>query len=1193
MARASFTTPVYFFTSIRAGSGKASIVANLSIYLNSLAQKIALIDLDGDTPLKLKNTFPQSINLQTYADLGQLSRSEENRFQKNFYFTETSQISYFPAQKLADPGSLFTDTSLRDFFIQLKASFDLVIINFPAGSQHCQKTSELLSRSHLWRGSRPISLIVSQSDEKSLVALDKMLQQNPAFSYQLQENTCLIFNRVPAAPEEQHLAGNTLSGQELRQIFDQPNSYLIPVCEEFVLQRHQSGATVLKSDSLMHQTISGLNRLLVHNGDNPLKQLSARPNNYQACLDGELLEKLTPYLEKIQLAAAARLFVHPSELQVFLEEGPENFRIRLRISGVNQPLLGINTRIRQEPLCLVVERRSPDAFAQTGLTDENSPVVPSSRATITAIGMRPVYKFPDNFSCQADARLHPQLDLLPEKSPQPSPILFKQQLDLPEVPSLSHVLGFTRRQYRQFQFTPLDKYLVTGSVTHFFLPPEFDLSWSATPFFDEIFACNLAACQRGFLNHQIVFSLTYQWPDLRNAGAPLLFDIFARHQSLYLPSSNQIRETIPPPADFASARRRFTGSLLESSIWPVPLRFLARQPAALLLKNAELIDIMPLWGAEPQSQPEPQENRENQLSIHVSQAYESFSLDISLPRPFFVEPTGKLPTIPMQSCVFFSLNAREQIGAPVAPTLSENFSRALRESPAQLDFMQQCFNKREEGIAPPDARIPEAFKWEDLLMEHVYQDVKQIFTGRSFFINPVKAFFSFKPAHPLFFRLAFNGFRQDVINSGLPFAKADVKLSFRSPAAALKVVAFKFSAGPARLIDDLLPVKYRPQKDLGHRDAADQTVYKSDRVIDSAIKNRRLAASKGRMLQINIQIGNQPAFSGKKAAQRLKTTTTTMKFAPMVLLNRALNTTNIARECQLDHLPADLFANYKPLPAILASKAFSATHIRKFQTKSLFAVEPVELTTISARRDTQRFFAFPGKGISLLINYLPTITRRTFRLPSINGNRPEFTIGHDQIQLPAALPLRNRRVEFPTLNLANEKQLALKLQCDMHAIIKQSGAIQDNIREKVSQSQCPTAKVARLPIHYPLAISAQRSLRSLPLKKSTFFIRFPAIIEVFYEHLRWSLRDERLSGLAFIDHFKNQKAEGNSPSFIIRQTLRLARHIDFRERLALFNRFHKAAREIYPISNLRLRDLMNLARQTNQKFNEVNQKIRA
>jgi len=840
-----------------------------------------------------------------------------------------------------------------------------------------------------------------------------------------------------------------------------------------------------------------------------------------------------------------------------------------------------------------VQRSSPDAFAQTGLTDENSPVIPAGRVTISAISMRPVYKFPDNFSCQADPRLHPQLDLLPDKAPRPSPILFKQQLDLPEVPSLSHILGFTRRQYRQFQFTSLEKHLTTGSVTHFFLPPEFDLSWSATPFFDEIFACNLAACQRTTLNHPIVFALADQWPDLRNAAAPLLFDIFARHQSLYAVSAHQIRETIPPPADFASASRRYTGSLLESSIWPVPCRFLAPQPSALLLKSAELIAIMPLWVAESTNEPEPQESLRNHFRMHVLQEYERFSLDVPLPRPFFAEPSGKVPSMSMESCVFFSLHACEQTGAPVAPTLCENFRRALRESPSQLSFMQQCLNKKEACIAPPDVRFPEAFKWEDLLMEHVYQDVKQIVTGRSFLINPVKALFSFKPTHPLFFRLSFKGFRQDVINSELPVPKAEVKLSFRSPAAALKVVAFKFSAGPARLIDDLLPVKYRHQKDLGHRDALDQSVYKSDRVIDSAIKNRRLAASKGRMLQINIQSGNQPAFSAKTSAQKLKTTTTTMKFAPMVLLNKAINVANIARECQLDHLPSDLFANYKPLPTIQNGKEFSAAHNRKVQTKSLFAIEPVELTTISTRRDTQRFFAFPGKGVSLLITYLPTIARRTFRLPSINGNHPEFAINHDQIQLPAALPLRNRRVEFPDLNRANDKQFSLKIQCDMHAIIHKTGAMNENILERANRSQRPAERMAKMPMRYPLAISAQRSLRSLPLKKSTFFIRFPDIIEVFYEHLRWSLRDERVSGLAFIDHFKNQKAEGKLPAFLIRQTLRLACHVDFRERLALFNRFDKTAREIYPISNLRLRDLMNLARQTNQKFNEVNQKIRA
>ncbi len=1193
MARASFTTPVYFFTSVRAGSGKATIVANLAVYLNSLAKKVALIDLDTETPLKLKNTFPQSISLQTYADIGQISRSDENRFQKNFYFTETSQISYFPAQKLTDPSALFFDTSLRDFFIQLKASFDVVIINFPAGIQHGQKTSELLSRTHLWRGSHPFSLIVSQSDEKSLIALDKLLQQNPAFSYQLQENTCLVFNRVPTSPEEQHLADTTLNGHELRQIFDQPNSFLIPTCEEFILQKHQSTATVLKSDSLMHQTISGLNRLLSHSGENPLKMLSSRQGEYQACLDGELLEKLSPYLEKIQAAAAARLFIHPSELQVFLEEGPGNFRIRLRIAGITQPLLGIITRIRHEPECHIIQRHSPDGFSIAEVDGASSAVTPIARESMSAISMRPVYKFPDNFSCQADQRLHPQLELLPDKPACPSPILFRQELDLPEVPSLSNVLGFTRRSYRQFAFTSLDRNLETGGVTHFFLPPEFDLSWSRDCIYDDIFYAFLSASQRERLDHQTFLPISFSWPEARDADAPELFDIFARNQKLSENRYGQVRESIPRPADFAMLGRSFYVRLNDTAIWPVPGRFITPAWKNPVLTAASLPRILQLWATKFVNREEEPATDRN-FTTRVMHECESFPMEFPAMTAIYVAVRSSAMPLHMPPCHLFSLNCLCAADQPTSPELNEKFPTTKKDSPATLLIYQSALENRENYVPPGDIKLPGEFSWEDLLMDHAFIETKRIDSGRAFSGSQEKLIPTFLPAHPIFFRQNFKHGQSSSAVTELPIPTATVKLAFRSPAAALKVVAFKFLVDRLGLANDLFPVKFRHKRDISSRDAADSAYYRSDHLVDTGIRNRRFPAIKGQMLHINPQVVAQSSLPGGNSLRPLKTLISTITHDPMVILTKAANTSRISRQCHLDQLPANLFANYRPMLAILRSGSLSASQVIKNPSKSQFSVEPVDLVTISIRRDTHRFFTFKGRNISTHINHLPGIARRTFKLPSISSTKFEYKIEHVQIRIPSAIPLRNRRIDLPGLDLAGKGLLCLKIQRDMHSIIPQISIIRENIREKTTKSHSHVTGPVMLPRRYPLAVAAQRQLRSLPLKKSIFYIRFPEVLEVLFDHLRWSLKFARVCGMPFGRNFIAAKPTGEKTAFAFLQNIYTNRHLEFDDRLTIHNSMHqKPARTMYPVTNLRLRDLMNLARQTNIKFNEVSQKIQA
>ena len=56
------------------------MLANLAVFLNNSGRKIAIVDLDAETPQKLKSSFPRSINLQEYADITVISQNQDSRY---------------------------------------------------------------------------------------------------------------------------------------------------------------------------------------------------------------------------------------------------------------------------------------------------------------------------------------------------------------------------------------------------------------------------------------------------------------------------------------------------------------------------------------------------------------------------------------------------------------------------------------------------------------------------------------------------------------------------------------------------------------------------------------------------------------------------------------------------------------------------------------------------------------------------------------------------------------------------------------------------------------------------------------------------------------------------------------------------------------------------------------------------------
>ena len=468
-------TPIYFFSSVRAGSGKSTIVANLSVYLNSLSYKVAVLDFDYNSPDKLRSIYPQAYEIKDYPELSSLISPEDPRFQQNFYFTDTSKLSYFPAHRLKTPYNLVSDTAFRDFFLQLSTTFDYVLINLASGTKESASISDLLSKSYLFRGCKPASLIISLPDEQSLINLDKFIQNNQIVSYQAEENTYFVFNKVPSPTDVLELDDTSLTASDIRSVFTYPLTYIIPFIDEVLEQKDKPNAYVLKNNSLINQHIVGLNRLL--NGAASISYLMREANTYQSCISGVLLSKIYPYLEKIQQRVANKLFINPADVNIYIEQNEQNFRIRIRLTSLGQKLLGIRSDIPDYHSVPTVKSEHPSKFEARSLRNSLRTVKAIDREAPYTLSFKSIFTFDDSFYSNPVSKLNKQLAIEPVKENYPSPIIFPQKHEISEIPTLTNILGLIG-QKRNIKFNEYPDDVNRQGVSQVYIPTEFALAFN-------------------------------------------------------------------------------------------------------------------------------------------------------------------------------------------------------------------------------------------------------------------------------------------------------------------------------------------------------------------------------------------------------------------------------------------------------------------------------------------------------------------------------------------------------------------------------------------------------------------------------------------------------------------------------------------------------------------------------------------
>lgn len=1186
MGKTSFLTPVYLFSSIRAGSGKASTVANLAIFLNNLGQKLAIVDLDHEAPLKLKNSLSSSIILQEYNDISQLAKSTDSRYQKNFYFTETSQISYFPAHKLPDPALLFTDTTLRDFLIQVKAGFQVLLINFPAGIAACQKISELMTRSYLWRGNMPVATIVSLSDQRSLVSLDELIQSSGAFLYQLKENTLIFFNRVPGSPAEQRLADNSLNSTELRKLFSQPHTYIAGVNDEVNQQRLVATPIVLNPDSLLNQTISSLYRVISRLGENPLRDITDKAADYFPVLDGELLDKLAPFLEKIQIQSAGKLFAHPSQIQVFLEESATSFRIRIRTSGLYQPLLGINAKITVKANNTCIVRGSPKTFKYAETCSLKKNLTLYDKPVLLNLANPPVYQFDDRFAYKTTFSLQTIDDLAPKKNRYPSPILFKPTNELPEIPSLAHILGFSRRRYKPLDFPANSQLFAIPGVTHFFIPPEFELSYSNKCLFKPSFYTSLKLDFRQKITHSKQFIPAYELPEDNRNDAPELPDCFARNQKFVPENDFLTRPSVEAANEFGLISKPQTSF---SFAWPPRLveiyqnnsgsaSLILELPfAALELYEARLLRHVkdPVCYQQQNVPKKPQKPRFTHFNTIEKQfsclEKSDFKHSMSSARKVFNSGFAQ-KFIPKGLESAFTVTRKDHFAVPQNIDHQTPFA-------TKLHFLQRTAKK-----------LPEMLAIEALLLDQSYAKW-QIKTQTSRY--GIQQKFTDKP--PLFVCNTF--FPQpftDRIFASLPtrvnFTADSVKQIFQVSYTAFKPFPHLFSVRRSNLAYEIFTVSHKLRLDKNYRDHHSPEIFKTDDLLDSFIESHSLPIVKHRMLE--LKMGNlQPWPLNNKLQVKPhlpEYSNITTKADDICPSNREINWDLSFSDRLAKHQIPPLL-----LPKAVTNEFFGWLNSLRPLLKNVtgFSFNDFNLQTIPVRSVFKKFFDFKGDnnlGIKNLV-FAPISQLFVYKGPAVK--KFSYDLVCSKLIIPATIPTRLKKLESPTISVSALLETNLILpHCDFSIKTPRNGlyAYHAARQKYLRTSNHPALQLPKV----VLSASCEQPFVVFKPKSQIYSTIFPDIYDELFNLLQHNIRHSKESVLP---HDFKKVTSAIAPIKIKHSDEKVTvAPISYDERTQAGVKMPAPGRDRIKVAvaNTRVRDLMNLARQATQKFSEITNRMR-
>ncbi|MFZ2959329.1 MAG: hypothetical protein WA705_20775 [Candidatus Ozemobacteraceae bacterium] len=456
MGRGAFLTPVFVFASTRNGAGKSSLIGHLATWWRDQGRRVAVIDLNGAFPMQVRCALPRSIPIEEYAELSEISGRLSGRFHRSFFFTNPERISLFPGGLVRDPANFFDDAALRDFFLQVRGTFDLVLINLPPGINALAAAEPFLTRRGNRDGNPPIGVLLTTTDIRSLALIDQLQRTHSAFPYLFDESLYTVFNQIPRGVENRTAAERLVGPAEAREILHLHRTTSIPYLDEWQRQPIDPTPLVLADPSALRQTISAFARRLLDFTDTAAGAQDTRPDidsdvdaensgGFGPCLEQGVLEDLAPTMKVLRMLPARRLVLPIGDITPYLEVSDNRLRIRLRITGRGHQLLPLR---RDIPFTLrgdYYRPRPPTEYPFTATLHGKMASFHEPRLS-TTMQAEPIRQFDDRFS--AGLTWKPRFNLEFHRGPTIKRFhaSFSFETIPPGVPSLHQMLGITSRR---------------------------------------------------------------------------------------------------------------------------------------------------------------------------------------------------------------------------------------------------------------------------------------------------------------------------------------------------------------------------------------------------------------------------------------------------------------------------------------------------------------------------------------------------------------------------------------------------------------------------------------------------------------------------------------------------------------------------------------------------------------------------
>lgn len=390
---------VLIFSSTHPNVGKSTIIAALSIFLNSKNIKVVILDCNYIQPNKLPNLLA-SPNTELYPDLSVILNAGKTKYRKPYFLTNPNKISIFPSYLQTNILDLCHDKTILNLLLEIKRIFDFIIINLPPYNKSSNIMHDLIISYRKYFELSPLGIYVSTSQINSLLEIDRLLRSNAQFYYLAYERILFIINNLISPKKEMKDDIFTINHTLAKSLFQLP-----AVCEiSYIADLDQNIENVNTIIQLLHndkslykQNLSNLFRTLLDYYES-LDSITQQPfeNKWQPITDLKSLDSLKVIISKLSALISAFFTVPKSFISHSISQLDRKVKLIFQIPSCSHTTKCIFNLSYKENFILTSKKYSILKIFKANLC---SPTKCDYHYNfkIPLIKVNPIYKFNDNF----------------------------------------------------------------------------------------------------------------------------------------------------------------------------------------------------------------------------------------------------------------------------------------------------------------------------------------------------------------------------------------------------------------------------------------------------------------------------------------------------------------------------------------------------------------------------------------------------------------------------------------------------------------------------------------------------------------------------------------------------------------------------------------------------------------------------